>query len=199
MPIENAQDSKGKTAEAEPEMAGTDVNAEKYTSEVNKKNASEEPDILKSKSKAGNGAEEKKSVLNKLKSVQEKTGSAKEKINNGIAVFRFLREQELIPAVWTKLKTFLLHIRPRVLQGHLQFGLSDPANTGQVLGGIAMIPFLYQTELQIKPDFEADENYIKGQLYTRGHICCIHLVVLLIRLLLDKKLRGVIHMIRENK
>ena len=180
--IENAQDSKGKTAEA-----------------VNEKNASEEPDILKSKSKAGNGAEEKKSVLNKLKSVQEKTGSAKEKINNGIAVFRFLREQELIPAVWTKLKTFLLHIRPRVLQGHLQFGLSDPANTGQVLGGIAMIPFLYQTELQIKPDFEADENYIKGQLYTRGHICCIHLVVLLIRLLLDKKLRGVIHMIRENK
>lgn len=197
--IENAQDSKGKTAEAEPEMAGTDVNAEKHTSEVNEKNASEEPDILKSKSKAGNGAEEKKSVLNKLKSVQEKTGSAKEKINNGIAVFRFLREQELIPAVWTKLKTFLLHIRPRVLQGHLQFGLSDPANTGQVLGGIAMIPFLYQTELQIKPDFEADENYIKGQLYTRGHICCIHLVVLLIRLLLDKKLRGVIHMIRENK
>ena len=197
--IENAQDSKGKTAEAEPEMAGTDVNAEKYTSEVNEKNASEEPDILKAKSKAGNGAEEKKSVLNKLKSVQEKTGSAKEKINNGIAVFRFLREQELIPAVWTKLKTFLLHIRPRVLQGHLQFGLSDPANTGQVLGGIAMIPFLYQTELQIKPDFEADENYIKGQLYTRGHICCIHLVVLLIRLLLDKKLRGVIHMIRENK
>ena len=197
--IENAQDSKGETAEAEPEMAGTDVNAEKYTSEVNEKNASEEPDILKPKSKAGNGAEEKKSVLNKLKSVQEKTGSAKEKINNGIAVFRFLREQELIPAVWTKLKTFLLHIRPRVLQGHLQFGLSDPANTGQVLGGIAMIPFLYQTELQIKPDFEADENYIKGQLYTRGHICCIHLVVLLIRLLLDKKLRGVIHMIRENK
>lgn len=44
--------------------------------------------------------------MNKLKSVQEKTGSAKEKINNGIAVFRFLREQELIPAVWTKLKTF---------------------------------------------------------------------------------------------
>ena len=166
---------------------------------MNEKNASEEPDILKAKSKAGNGAEEKKSVLNKLKSVQEKTASAKEKINNGIAVFRFLREQELIPAVWTKLKTFLLHIRPRVLQGHLQFGLSDPANTGQVLGGIAMIPFLYQTELQIKPDFEADENYIKGQLYTRGHICCIHLVVLLIRLLLDKKLRGVIHMIRENK
>lgn len=185
--------------ETECETAGTDVNTEKHALEVSEKHASEESDVFESKSKAGNGAEEKKSVLNKLKSVQEKTGSAKEKINNGIAVFRFLREQELIPAVWTKLKTFLLHIRPRVLRGHLQFGLADPANTGQILGGIAMIPFLYQTELQIKPDFEADENYIKGQLYTRGHICCIHLVVLLIRLLLDKKLRGVIRMIRENK
>ena len=76
-----------------------------------------------------------------------------------------------------------------------------PAGRGEKYRGFDMeaIPFLYQTELQIKPDFEADENYIKGQLYTRGHICCIHLVVLLIRLLLDKKLRGVIHMIRENK
>ena len=197
--VEKTQDSKGKTAEAECETAGTDVNTEKHALEVSEKHASEESDVFESKSKAGNGAEEKKSVLNKLKSVQEKTGSAKEKINNGIAVFRFLREQELIPAVWTKLKTFLLHIRPRVLEGHLQFGLTDPANTGQILGGIAMIPFLYQTELQIKPDFEADENYIKGQLYTRGHICCIHLVILLTRLLLDKKIRGVIRMIRENK
>lgn len=53
MPIENAQDSKGETAEAEPEMAGTDVNAEKYTSEVNEKNASEEPDILNQSQKPG--------------------------------------------------------------------------------------------------------------------------------------------------
>ncbi len=144
-------------------------------------------------------AEEKQSVLDKLKSVHGKANSIKDKVKSGIAVIQFLREQELTPAVWVKLKVFLLHIRPRVLQGHLKFGLSNPADTGQVLGGIAMVPFLYQTELQIEPDFEAEDNYIQGQVYSRGHMCCIHLVILVIRLLRDKKIRSVIHTIRENK
>ena len=144
-------------------------------------------------------AEEKQSVLGKLKSAHEKANSIKDKVKSGIAVIQFLREQELIPAVWVKLKVFLLHIRPRVLQGHLKFGLSNPADTGQVLGGIAMVPFLYQTELQIEPDFEAEDNYIQGQVYSRGYMCCIHLVILVIRLLRDKKIRSVIHTIRENK
>lgn len=143
--------------------------------------------------------EAKQSVLDKLKAAHAKVGSIKEKVKSGISVIQFLREQELIPAVWVKLKVFLLHIRPRVLRGHLKFGLSNPADTGQVLGGIAMIPFLYQTELQIEPDFEAEDNYIQGQVYSRGHMCCIHLVILIIRLLMDKKIRSVIHAIRENK
>lgn len=143
--------------------------------------------------------EEKQSVLDKLKSAHGKANSIKDKVKSGIAVIRFLREQELIPAVWVKLKVFLLHIRPRVLQGHLKFGLSNPADTGQVLGGIAMVPLFYQTELQIEPDFEAEDNYIQGQVYSRGHMCCIHLVILIIRLLRDKKIRNMIHAIRENK
>lgn len=184
----------------EHKMTGAEASAGKYASETDQQLVSEEAsDVLEKEPTQENGAEEKISVREKLKSVHEKAGSVKEKVKNGIAVIRFLKEQELIPAVWVKLKPFLLHIRPRILRGHLQFGLSDPANTGQVLGGIAMIPFLYQTELQIEPDFETDENYIKGQVYTRGHMCCIHLVILIVRLLLDKKIRGVIHMIRENK
>lgn len=143
--------------------------------------------------------EEKQSVLDKLKSAHGKANSIKDKVKSGIAVIRFLREQELIPAIWVKLKVFLLHIRPRVLQGHLKFGLSNPADTGQVLGGIAMVPLFYQTELQIEPDFEAEDNYIQGQVYSRGHMCCIHLVILIIRLLRDKKIRSMIHAIRENK
>lgn len=184
----------------EHKMTGVEASVGKHASETDQQSVSEEAsDVLEKEPAQENGTEEKISVREKLKSAREKAGSVKEKVKNGIAVIRFLKEQELIPAVWVKLKTFLLHIRPRILRGHLQFGLTDPANTGQVLGGIAMIPFLYQTELQIEPDFETDENYIKGQVYTRGHMCCIHLVILIVRLLLDKKIRGVIHMIRENE
>lgn len=185
---------------AEHKLTGIETSEGKHASEADQNSVLEDvSDVLEREAEQENGSEEKTSVLEKLKSAQEKAGSVKGKIKGGIAVLQFLREQELVPAVWVKLKTFLLHIRPRVLRGHLQFGLSDPANTGQVLGGIAMIPFLYQTELQIEPDFETEENYIKGQVYTRGHMCCIHLVILIVRLLLDKKIRGVIHMIRENK
>lgn len=169
--------------------------ADKVVKKSNEKVSAEQEDI---RSENVN-AEEKQSVLDKLKSAHGKATSIKDKVKSGIAVIQFLREQELIPAVWVKLKVFLLHIRPRVLQGHLKFGLSNPADTGQVLGGIAMVPFLYQTELQLEPDFEAEDNYIQGQVYSRGHMCCIYLVILIIRFLRDKKIRSVIHAIRENK
>ena len=143
--------------------------------------------------------EKKQTILDKLKAIHGKAGLINEKIKRGISIIQFLREQELIPIIWVKLKVFLLHIRPRTLRGNLKFGLSNPADTGQILGGIAIIPFLYQTELQIEPDFEAEDNYIQGQVYSRGHMCCIHLVILIIRLLRDKKIRNMIHAIRENK
>lgn len=142
--------------------------------------------------------ESKASILEKLKSAHGTAGSILDKVKTVLAVIRYLREQELISAVWVKLQVFLLHIRPRKLSGHLKFGLSNPADTGQILGVIAMVPLFYQTELQIEPDFEAEDNYIQGQVYVKGHICCIHLVILIIRLLRDEKIRTLIRTIREK-
>ena len=142
--------------------------------------------------------ESKVSVLEKLKSAHGTAGSILDKVKSALAVIRYLREQELISAVWVKLQVFLLRIRPRKLSGHLKFGLSNPADTGQILGVIAMVPLFYQTELQIEPDFEAEDNYVQGQVYVKGHICCIHLVILIIRLLRDEKIRTLIRTIREK-
>lgn len=142
--------------------------------------------------------ESRTSILEKLKSAHGTAGSILDKVKTVLAVIRYLREQELISAVWVKLQVFLLHIRLRKLSGHLKFGLSNPADTGQVLGVIAMVPLFYQTELQIEPDFEAEDNYIQGQVYVKGHICCIHLVILIIRLLRDEKIRTLIRRIREK-
>ena len=142
--------------------------------------------------------ESKVSVLEKLKSAHGTAGSILDKVKTALAVIRYLQEQELISAVWVKLQVFLLRIRPRKLSGHLKFGLSNPADTGQILGVIAMVPLFYQTELQIEPDFEAEDNYVQGQVYVKGHICCIHLVILIIRLLRDEKIRTLIRTIREK-
>ena len=188
------------------ETANADGSLRKEASVAQEKKTYEKAEQLKSEnvrqefteSEKAEANESKASILEKLKAAHEKTGSILDKVKTVLAVIRYLREQELISAVWVKLQVFLLHIRPRKLSGNLKFGLSNPADTGQILGVIAMVPLFYQTELQIEPDFEAEDNYIQGQLSVKGHICCIHLVILSIRLLRDEKIRTLIRTIREK-
>ena len=188
------------------ETANADGSLRKEASVAQEKKTYEKAEQLKSEnvrqefteSEKAEANESKASILEKLKAAHGKAGSILDKIKTVLAVIRYLREQELISAVWVKLQVFLLHIRPRKLSGNLRFGLSNPADTGQILGVIAMVPLFYQTELQIEPDFEAEDNYIQGQVYVKGHICCIHLVILIIRLLRDEKIRTLIRTIREK-
>lgn len=185
----NADDSLGKEA-----SVAQDKEAYEKAGQAESENIRQES----AESEKAEANESKVSVLEKLKSAHGTAGSILDKVKTALAVIRYLREQELISAVWVKLQVFLLRIRPRKLSGHLKFGLSNPADTGQILGVIAMVPLFYQTELQIEPDFEAEDNYVQGQVYVKGHICCIHLVILIIRLLRDEKIRTLIRTIREK-
>ena len=185
----NADDSLGKEASVAQDKEAYEKAEQAESENIRQESAESE------KAKAN---ESKVSVLEKLKSAHGTAGSILDKVKTALAVIRYLREQELISAVWVKLQVFLLRIRPRKLSGHLKFGLSNPADTGQILGVIAMVPLFYQTELQIEPDFEAEDNYVQGQVYVKGHICCIHLVILIIRLLRDEKIRTLIRTIREK-
>lgn len=185
----NADDSLGKEASVAQDKEAYEK-AEQAESENIRQESAESEKAEANKSKV--------SVLEKLKSAHGTAGSILDKVKTALAVISYLREQELISAVWVKLQVFLLRIRPRKLSGHLKFGLSNPADTGQILGVIAMVPLFYQTELQIEPDFEAEDNYVQGQVYVKGHICCIHLVILIIRLLRDEKIRTLIRTIREK-
>ena len=185
----NANDSLGKEASVAQDKEAYEKAEQAESENIRQESAESE------KAKAN---ESKVSVLEKLKSAHGTAGSILDKVKTALAVIRYLREQELISAVWVKLQVFLLRIRPRKLSGHLKFGLSNPADTGQILGVIAMVPLFYQTELQIEPDFEAEDNYVQGQVYVKGHICCIHLVILIIRLLRDEKIRTLIRTIREK-
>jgi hypothetical protein len=123
----------------------------------------------------------------------------REKISGVTGMIKMFREKELFSIVWPKLSVFLIRIHPRKLRGSIQFGFDDPAMTGQVLGVVAAIPFIYQTDLSICPDFETDKNYISGNVYMKGRMHVIHLVQLVVGILLDKRVRSVIHTIRKQK
>lgn len=126
-------------------------------------------------------------------------GGIAEKLSGAVRLIRFVRENQILGMIWPKLQIFLIRIRPRQLRGQIQFGFSDPATTGQVLGGIAMIPFLYQTELVVNPDFEAEKAYVSGNIYIKGRMHLIHFIILIVKVLLDKNMRSFLSSLRKNK
>lgn len=73
-------------------------------------------------------------------------------------------------------KTLLLHYRPRKLTADIVYGLGDPALTGQSLAVLSMIPFLYREKVQIVPDFETEQAFLKGTFAAVGHVRLIHLI-----------------------
>lgn len=86
----------------------------------------------------------------------------------------------------------LKHFRVRNIQSELTFSAGDPALTGQVLGVLCLIPFLYQKGVHITPDFEAEKWYVRGRINGTGHMRLVHVLRSLIRLWKDENIRKLI-------
>lgn len=114
-------------------------------------------------------------------------------------ILGLVRKYEVLSVVWPKLGKFLRRIRPRKIAGRIVFGLDDPAATGKLTGGIAMIPLFYETELVISPDFETAETYIRGTVTVRGHILLLHALILVVSLAREKRIRAFIGAVRKEK
>ena len=77
--------------------------------------------------------------------------------------------------------------------------LADPALTGQVLGILCMMPFLYQYDFHIFPDFESESYYIRGSYDMKGRIQLIFLLITFIRIVADKDLRCFLKKILDKR
>ncbi len=86
----------------------------------------------------------------------------------------------------------LKHFRVRKIQSELTFSAGNPALTGQVLGVLCLIPFLYQKGVHITPDFEAEKWYVRGRINGTGHMRLVHVLRSLIRLWKDENIRKLI-------
>lgn len=100
--------------------------------------------------------------------------------------------KNLIRIVWKELRYLLGHFKFRRIDTDLRFSLKDPAYTGQALGILSMIPWLYRYQIRICPDFESDQIYVKGVFDIKGRVRLIHVLVSAIRLLSKKECRAAI-------
>ncbi len=88
------------------------------------------------------------------------------------------------------IKGLLRHVRPKKVQAYIEFGTGDPCSTGQILGVAAAFMGLYKNSVQIIPDFE--EEVIKGNFYCRGRIQTFILLIIGVKLILNRDIKNLI-------
>lgn len=121
-----------------------------------------------------------KRFIKKLINIKDKAGLIYHFLNddNNKKGFRFTYES---------IKKALKHILPKKLRSRLIFGTGDPCSTGQLLGICGILYGIYGDHLQITPDFE--NKVFKGSHYAKGRIRIWTLLIIIIKLLLDKRFK----------
>lgn len=73
----------------------------------------------------------------------------------------------------------LKHIAPKKIKGRLRYGFGDPAKTGQITGYMSLLPFVYQKDFSLEPDFY--EKVIEGKIYLKGRIVLGYVVRIVLK------------------
>ena len=144
-----------------------------------------------------------KSFMKKIKNffigIQKRLTSFKEFVVKVKEIVTDTKNQYAVRRLWEELLYLLKHFGFRKIHTELTFALADPALTGQVLGILCMMPFLYQYDFHIFPDFESESYYIRGSYDVKGRIQLIFLLVTAIRLLADKDIRSFLKKLLDHR
>lgn len=114
------------------------------------------------------------------------------------SIISFIREKETrlaLGKVKREIVSLLRYLSPAKAELDFRIGTDDPAMTGLLIGGISLMPFVYQKGIHIVPDFE--EKIIRGNGKIKGKIRVIYFIRLVIRVYRDEELKRV--WIRMNK
>jgi hypothetical protein len=126
-------------------------------------------------------------IKDKLKELIQKFINTKNKFN---LIHTFIKDdinKEGFRFTYGTLKNLIKHVLPRKVKSRLIFGTGDPCSTGQALGVFGILYSIYGDSLQITPDFE--NKVFKGNHYVRGRIRIWTILIIVIKLLLDKRFK----------
>ena len=105
--------------------------------------------------------------------------------------------KEALNKIKTELINLLKAIMPYKLYLKAEFSAGSPDKTGMVLGILAMFPIGYRNKWKIRPDFEREEIYIDSEFDIKGHIFLYKILIIAIRVLVDKNCRKLYNEIRK--
>ena len=195
-PASDAKAAEGKKEQNNKAQQG--LNAERSTKaeqealekHEKKKEASSEKEKPSSKERRGLG-----SLLKKKRKQEKKERKKKEKSAFFSKVKGILGDEvcrEGIIHTMSYLISFFQAVRMKDAEGKVDFSLGAPDLTGKTLGVISMFPFAYGKDLEINPDFMADNSYFTGRICLKGSLQLVYLLIFIIRMGMDKEVRKVI-------
>lgn len=129
-------------------------------------------------------------IYDKIKHILENISFYKE-------LFQDTQTKELLHHGLFRLGRILKSIRPRKLKGNIIFGTGSPDTTGYAYGIYGMASAWLGNDIYVSPDFT--QAILEGEIYASGHITLIKLLWHSVRVLLDKRLRLLLHRIKTHK
>lgn len=126
------------------------------------------------------------SIRDKIRLWSEKLKEINQKKEDLVRVYHSKRFEVAKQDVKLYIKMLWAVIKPKRLEGYVHFGLEDPANTGQLLGVLAIALPLYDEFLTIQPDFE--QSCIEGNLEGNGKLRLFPVVRLVLKVIFNKNL-----------
>jgi Protein of unknown function (DUF2953). len=111
----------------------------------------------------------------------------KQKINLVSAFITDELNREGFQITFLSLKKLLKHILPTKLNSRIEFGTGDPCSTGQALGAMGILYSFYGDKIVGVPDFE--NKKFEGKHYAKGRIRLITILIIVIRLIVDKRFK----------
>ena len=155
-----------------------------------RKSDNKEERKAKRKGKASS-RKKKESIIEKIKcSFQKISDKIREIIALKDKIAAFIQAESHKKAFQKLLKELLRllkKMKPKKLQGHVEFGFEDPYTTGSILAYASMLYPFYGDNISIKPNFE--EVIISGDVYLKGHMRISYFVNMGFRLIIEKNVR----------
>ena len=166
------------TSEDEPRLEEAD---NKPTSETDQESETKSTSAATETSKKKK--RKKSSFADRIKRICEKVSSLRAAVEDE-------ENQKAFRLLLSRVKYLFHHLRFRRFEGRLVFGFDDPAMMGRILGVLSLFYPLYGENFTITPAF--DHTVFEGEIALKGHVRLIHILIAGIRLMMNKKIRGLV-------
>lgn len=107
--------------------------------------------------------------------------------------------KEWLSKVIKELKKLIKSLGLNMRGTDLDFSLGSPDTTGQVSGVLSLFPPVYDKKVRIIPDFVDEELYFDGNVYIKGKLQLVSVVIFALVILLDSNTKRIINEIKQLK